>query len=44
MTGPKARQWRYRIGDYRILALICDDELAIYAFKIGHRSDVYNDR
>ena len=44
LTGPKARQWRYRIGDYRILALIGDDELTIYAFKIGPRSDVYNDR
>ena len=42
LTGDKAGRWRYRVGDYRILALIRDDKLIIYAFRIGHRRDIYN--
>jgi len=34
--------WRYRIGDYRLLAQIKDDELLILLVKIGHRSEVYD--
>jgi len=41
LTGDRAGQWRYRIGDYRLLAVIKDDELIIYIFKIAHRSTVY---
>jgi mRNA interferase RelE/StbE len=41
LVGGRAGQWRYRVGDYRILAEIRDEEIAIYVFKIGHRRDVY---
>ena len=34
-------QWRYRIGDYRLICLIQDNELVILALTVGHRSDVY---
>lgn len=34
--------WRYRIGDYRLLVEIRDEELIIVAISIAHRSDVYN--
>ncbi|WP_414602975.1 type II toxin-antitoxin system RelE family toxin [Pyramidobacter sp.] len=30
-------QWRYRIGDYRLICLIGDHELIILALSIGHR-------
>lgn len=33
--------WRYRIGDYRLLAEIRDKELIIIAISISHRSKVY---
>ena len=33
--------WRYRIGDYRLLAEIRDDELLILALEVGHRREVY---
>jgi mRNA interferase RelE/StbE len=33
--------WRYRIGDYRLLCYIKDDELIILLVDIGHRSKVY---
>jgi mRNA interferase RelE/StbE len=42
LTGDRAGQWRYRIGDYRILANIDDECVTIYIFKIGHRRGIYN--
>lgn len=33
--------WRYRVGDYRILAQIMDDVLTVLAVEVGHRKDVY---
>lgn len=33
--------WRYRVGDYRILCHIEDDQLVIVAVSVGHRSAVY---
>jgi mRNA interferase RelE/StbE len=41
LTGEHARKWRYRVGDYRILAQIDDKEIIIYVLKIGHRRDAY---
>lgn len=34
-------QWRYRIGDYRIITLIEDEKLIILVIKVGHRKDIY---
>ena len=34
-------KWRYRVGDYRILAVIQDDRVLILVVHIGHRSSVY---
>ena len=33
--------WRYRIGSYRLLVKIIDNELIILAIDIDHRSVVY---
>ena len=33
--------WRYRIGDYRIIANIEDDALKILVIKIGNRREAY---
>lgn len=44
LTGPLAGYWRYRIGDYRVLAEIQDARLTIIAIDAGHRSKVYRDR
>lgn len=35
------REWRYRVGDYRIICDIRDSELIILALSIGHRSSIY---
>lgn len=41
LTGNHTGEWRYRVGNYRILCLIKDDVLLIEIFQIGHRSSVY---
>ncbi len=33
--------WKYRVGDYRIIAHIEDDALRILVVKIGNRREVY---
>ncbi|RNF41215.1 type II toxin-antitoxin system RelE family toxin [Planococcus salinus] len=35
-------KWRYRVGDYRILALIEDEEIVITVIDVGHRKDIYD--
>jgi mRNA interferase RelE/StbE len=35
--------WKYRVGDYRIVADIQDSKLCIVAVHIGNRKDVYDD-
>jgi len=42
LTGQYKGSWRYRVGDYRILAEIHDDVLVILLIDIGHRSTVYD--
>jgi mRNA interferase RelE/StbE len=37
----KKGNWRFRIGDYRVICKIIDKELIILALDVGHRSDVY---
>lgn len=41
LTANKSGQWRYRIGDYRILADINDNKVLILVINIGHRKDIY---
>ena len=33
--------WRYRVGDYRILVSIHDDELLVLVVSAGNRRQVY---
>lgn len=33
--------WKYRVGDYRIVAHIEDDVLRILVLKVGKRREVY---
>ena len=41
LTSNRSGQWRYRIGDYRIICEIEDDRLVILTLSVGHRSDIY---
>lgn len=42
LTANRSGQWRYRIGDYRLIADIQDDKVLILIVEIGHRRDVYS--
>lgn len=33
--------WKYRLGDYRVIARIEDDIVRILVVRIGHRREVY---
>lgn len=41
LTANRSGQWRYRIGDYRLICHIDDYELIILALNVGHRRTVY---
>ena len=33
--------WKYRVGDYRVIAKIEDKKLIVLVLKIGNRKEVY---
>ena len=37
----KTGLWRYRIGNYRVIADINDHRCIILALEVGHRKDIY---
>lgn len=41
LTGILSQYWRYRVGDYRILAEINDTEIVIIIVEVGHRREIY---
>ncbi len=41
LKGNLKEYWRYRVGEYRILADINDDEIKIIIFNVGHRLEIY---
>ena len=41
LTGDKSGQWRYRIGDYRIICEIHDKKITILVLEAGHRKNIY---
>lgn len=41
LTANRAGQWRYRLGDYRLICEIEDDTLIILALSVGQRREVY---
>lgn len=41
LVADRGGQWRYRIGDYRLICQIEDDALVILALTVGHRREVY---
>ena len=41
LTANRSGQWRYRVGNYRIICKIEDDKVIVLVLTIGHRSVVY---
>ena len=41
LSGPFSGLWRYRVGDYRLIAAIEDDRATVLILRVGHRREVY---
>jgi len=41
LVGDRKGLWRYRVGDYRVLCELRDDDLIVLVVTIGHRRQVY---
>jgi mRNA interferase RelE/StbE len=33
--------WKYRVGDFRIIASIQDERMTVLVLRVGNRSDIY---
>jgi mRNA interferase RelE/StbE len=41
LRGDMAGLWRYRVGDYRIICEIQEQQLVVLALAVGHRREIY---
>ena len=41
LTADLKGLWRYRVGNYRIVAAIEDDRFVVLIVTVGHRREVY---
>lgn len=41
LVENRTGQWRYRIGDYRIICEIKDEEVTVLVLEVGHRRSIY---
>ncbi len=42
LKGNLNEYWRWRLGDYRIIGEINENEILIVILKIGHRRNIYS--
>lgn len=42
LVENKSGQWRYRIGDYRIICEIHEEKIVILVLEVGHRKNIYD--
>ena len=42
LRGSKLGEfWKYRVGDFRIIASIRDERMTVLVLRVGNRSDIY---
>jgi len=41
LTGDMSGYWRYRVGKYRVICIIRDNEMLVVAVTVGKRDSVY---
>ena len=41
LTSNRSGEWRYRVGNYRVIAEIKDEQVIVLVVAIGHRSNIY---
>ena len=44
LSANLKNQWRYKIGNYRVLCDIQDNNITVLALNIGHRSRIYKEK
>ncbi len=44
LAGTWSGYWRYRFGDYRVIARIDDERLMILVVRVAHRREAYRQR
>lgn len=42
LKGNRQDQWRYRVGNYRIIVDIQDERMIVLALQVGHRKNIYD--
>ena len=41
LQGTLKGLWRYRVGNYRLVCQIYNNELIVMVLEVGHRKDIY---
>lgn len=41
LSGPLGDRWSYRVGDYRVICDIQDEQIRVLVLAVGHRGDIY---
>lgn len=41
LHGKLGDYWKYRVGDYRVVVQILDNELVVVVLFAGHRKEIY---
>lgn len=41
LVGEELPNWRYRVGDYRIVVHFEDERLVVLVVRVAHRREVY---
>ena len=41
LTGEFGGLWRWRVGDYRVIARIQEERITFLVVRVAHRRDVY---
>jgi mRNA interferase RelE/StbE len=41
LGNDKSGLWRYRVGNYRIICKIEDEQLIVLVVEVGHRRNIY---
>ncbi len=41
LQGERRGLWRYRVGDYRLICEIQDEQITVVVLEVGHGKDVY---
>jgi mRNA interferase RelE/StbE len=42
LTGVLGGYWRYRVGNYRVICNIDNNEITVLVLRMGHRREVYD--